>query len=169
MANNYNLNIKNYTFDFTDEQVKQFKSNLTDLYKLLKDVFDRPRRQPLLYSSYVDYKIKRQRLYSHPDTFYNFTFDNINVHIARRIHGIFSVAVHGITVNDKVYKLLGSPDDYLSTSERDYSCGFVYYGHFVLSDFQKAVETYNRIVAAIVFDYFSLDSSMLYKQLEFIY
>lgn len=169
MANNLSLNLKNYTFDFTDEQVKQFRSNISDLYKLLKDVFDRPRRQPLIYNSYIDYKVKRQRIYQHPDTFYNFTFDNINVHVARRVRSVYSVAVHGVKVSDKLFKLLGNPDSYISSSERDFSCGFIYYGRFPLSQFQKVVEAYNKIVACIVFDYFSLDSSMLYKQLEFIW
>ena len=80
MSDNLDFNLKNYTFDFSDGQVKQFRSLISDLYKLLKDVYDRPRRQYQRYSSFVDYKVKRQRIYLRPDEFYRFVFDNITVH-----------------------------------------------------------------------------------------
>lgn len=167
--NNLDFNLKNYTFDFSDGQVKQFKSLISDLYKLLKDVYDRPRRQYQKYSSFIDYKVKRQRVYVRPDEFYRFVFDNITIQIVRRQHNIFSVAVSGVKPNEKIYRLLGNPDNYFSPSERDYSCGLVFYGHYLASHFNECVETFNKIVACIVFNYFGLDSKDLYKQLEFIF
>lgn len=139
--------IKETRFDFTEEQLKNLKLACTNMYEILKFVFDSPRRYYKPYNSLYDYKVKREHYYTSPSDFYSFRYDNILVQIHFRFKRFYSVGVFG-------YELMS--DDFLelktqkTNHEKSFSSGFSYYGQFTRNDFQSCVDLFNLVVKRLI-------------------
>lgn len=165
----FETNIRNSSLDFSDEQIQVLKQNITDLYRIFKTVFDSPRKQYKPYSSALDYKIKHERIYDIPADFYNFVFDNINIHIHKRRNSIYSVAVCGIALREDFLNGFNSRDEYMDRTEKEYSCGFVYYGHYQRSDFFLCVNLFLKIVVQAICQKLDIKYQKIIEQLELIF
>ena len=74
---NYENDIKNSSFVFTDNQLMRMKESITELYSIFKFVFDSPRKLKRPYSSLNNYKFRRERMFQSPDEFFKFQHDNV--------------------------------------------------------------------------------------------
>lgn len=142
----FELNIKEYSnYDFSDEQLKVFRSDITEIYSILKNVFDR-KRKDRPYTTVAMYKFKREQRFQRPDEFYHFQSDNVEIHIARRKGNKYSVAVTGF-----------SPDNYtslkynLDSIEKKFSSGFDYYGLYDVSAFNEVICLFHNIIKSYIF------------------
>lgn len=156
-------------FDFSDNQLALLRASCIDMYKVFKAVFDSPRLYYKPYSSVMDYKIKRQRVYDTPDNFYNFTMNNINVHIRKRRFDIYSVAVCGIKVDDSLFSKMEKIDSEIFPHEKEFSCGYDYLGHFKRSDFTGCVNLFYKVILSILCKRFDIDVKHVLRQMEFIF
>lgn len=140
-------NIKESRFDFKDSELNNLRIACTDMYKILKGIFDTPRREKK-YTSVQNYKILQERKYRYPDEFYKFDFNNIVVAIYRRRGDKYSVGVQGITINDVPAMK--------TDTEKEFLGGFDFFGEFKRDRFAECIELFLSIV-----------SHCIYRQYEF--
>lgn len=140
---NFEKDIKNCSFEFTDSQLKRMRSNITELYSIFKFVFDSPRKMQRPFSSVQNYKFKQERRLQSPDEFYNFKHDNVLIFISCRRKSSYSVACCGFTpaFRNKVLK---------KGFESFFSSGFDYYGNFNRQSFSECVNLFYHIVIEFV-------------------
>lgn len=154
---------------FTDDELKVMKQNLTDLYKIMKTAFDRPRLLSRPFNSVTHYKIKMQRKYDRPDEFYNFSCEELNIHIQKRRFNTYSVAVSGIILKDDVLKDFEKIDRSLEEHERLDNMGINFFGRFLRSDFHRCVDLFYRLILQALSQRFGLDYKPILRQFEFIF
>lgn len=136
-------NLKNFShYAFNDNELMTFRQNISELYKVLKRVFDTPRRLPRCYNSLTAYKLSRERRYSSPSDFYHFSDDNVYITICYRTRRrCFSVGVIGWSVPNRFI------NSNLSNSEHEFSQGFLYYGDYSRKDFDSCIKLWRDIVS----------------------
>lgn len=160
--------IRDSQLPFTDNEIKLLKQNITDIYKLLKTVYDRPSLLEKPYNSLTHYKIKKQRLFYRPEEFYRFTCDEIEIHILKRRGGFYSVALIGFVPDSKILKDFEKLQN-MSPVEVNYSCGYSYYGFFKPSEFVNCVNLFYKLVFTVLAKRFSIDYKPIIQQMEFIF
>lgn len=140
---NFERDIKNCSFDFTDSQLKRMRVAITDLYSIFKFVFDSPRKLQRPYSSLTDYKFKQEKRLQSPEDFYLFKHDNVMIFVKCRHKSLYSVACTGFTpqFREKVEKI---------GYEYTFSAGFDYYGSFTRREFASCVKLFYDIVLEFV-------------------
>lgn len=139
--------IKTARFDFTEEQLKNLKLACTNMYEILKFVFDSPRKLYKPYNSLTDYKVKREHYFTSPSDFYSFRYDSILVQIHYRYKRFYSVGVFGYEfISDDLIKLRSEKNNH----EKSFSNGFSYYGFYSRNEFNTCVDLFNTIVKRII-------------------
>lgn len=140
---NFEKDIKNCSFEFTDSQLKRMRTNITELYSILKFVFDSPRRVQRPYSSVKNYQLKQERRFQSPDEFYSFKHENVLIFVQCRRKSLYSVACCGFTplFREKVQKF---------GYEQTFSSGFDYYGSFTRFEFGECVKLFYDIVLEFI-------------------
>lgn len=125
-------------FDFTEEQLKNLKMACTNLYEILKFVFDSPRRLYKPYTSLTRYKFEKERLYTSPSDFYSFRYNDVLIQIHFRQNRFYSIGVYGMEFPEleKEPKL---------KHETVFSNGFHYYGHFSRNEFKSCVMYFENL------------------------
>ena len=142
---NFEKDIKNARFDFTENQLVRMKESITELYSIFKFVFDSPRKLERPYNSLAAYKYKRERMYQSPDEFYKFQHDNVLIFIHCRNKKTYSVAVTG-------YKPFNCNKELKQRYESYFSAGFDFYGSFTRDDFSLCRSLFYDIVQDFVSD-----------------
>lgn len=147
--------LKNARFDFSEEQLKNLKIACTDLYSILKFVFDSPRKLATVekpYKSYTEAKFKRERMYQSPSDFFNFRHDDVVISVSCRRKKFYSLVIVGFDY-DKITK---TPYD---RYEKTYAKGVTYYGLWSRTQFWTCVSVWRQCVYDFLkhrFDYVSL-------------
>lgn len=148
--------LQNARFDFTDEQLKNLKLACTNMYEILKYVFDSPRKLYRPYNSLTDYKVKKEHYFTSPSDFYSFRYDNVLIQIHFRYKRFYSVGVFGYEFLDDSFMKLKSEK---SNHEKSFSNGFHYYGWFSRNEFNSCIDLFNLIVNRYLeINSFSVDS-----------
>lgn len=147
-SKDYVEKIKNMsTYDFSDNELCNFREAINVLYKVLKHVFDSPRRIPRVYNTPVAYELSREKLYQSPDDFYKFTSDNVVICIRFRARfNCYSVGVLGTKVDSDFLHKMNIKTDYLEINKDVFSQGFTYYGSFTRGKFHECVALYFSFV-----------------------
>lgn len=137
--NKFEEDIKNCRFDFTEEQLRNLKSSCTEMYRILKFVFDSPRKLVRPYNSLERYKFEKERVYQSPSEYYHYRDNENQIQLWKRRNG-YSVAVCGPFRPD------GVNFEAFIGHEKKFSQGFNFYGLFTRDRFTSAVYCYNFIV-----------------------
>ena len=137
--NKFEEDIKNSRFDFTENQLKTLKTSCTELYRLLKFVFDSPRKLTRPYNSMEQYRFQRERVYQSPSDYYQFRNNETEIKIWKRKNG-YSVAVCGDFVPTSVNfsAFVGN--------EKTFSQGYRFYGVWPRQQFENCVYTFQFVV-----------------------
>lgn len=138
-VNKYIENIKNCSeLDFTDNQLTNFREHISGLYKILKNVFDSPRKMARCYNSIVSYELSREKRFQSPDEYYRFIDDNVIICIRYRSRlKVYCVGVIG-------WRPRSVSASYIDDS--DFSCGFNFYGGFTRKDFKSCVYLWSDLI-----------------------
>lgn len=137
---NFESDLKNCRFEFSEDQLRNLKSSCTDMYKILKFVFDSPRKLQKPYTSLDQYKYTKERKLQSPSDFYSFRDDEVQIQLWKRRNAFYSVAIFGDFIPE------GVNFEYFVGHEKQFSCGFNFYGKWLPSEFSQAVDTYKYIV-----------------------
>lgn len=145
MWKDFEEKIKNCRFDFTEEQLRNLKISCTELYRILKFVFDSPRKLQRPYTSVDRYKFEKERVYQSPSDYYHYRDDTICIELRKR-RQIYSLAVFGRFIPE------GLNFEEFIGHEKEFSGGFNYYGRWSLHQFYTAVYTFNYVVRQYIND-----------------
>lgn len=136
----FSAQVRQSRFDFTENQLVTMRNSVTELYKVLKFVFDSPRKLQKPYTSLEEYKFKRERLLQSPSDFYSFRDDTIEIKIWKRRGNVYSIAVFGDFIPE------GINFDAYTGHEKEFSQGFMFYGRFGVKEFSTCVTVFNYTV-----------------------
>lgn len=170
MMNNFDKFAYTSRLDFNDEQLKVLRSASFDIYNVLKPLFERKNGIVRPYNSLTDYQLKKQIKLDRPSDYFVFKHDNVIIEIALRRSLIYSVAVLGFKPTDRcLNELMKVPDDWLTTSEKDFSNGYYFYGRFNRQHFSDCVDLWLKMIINYLFSVYGLCYEVVFKQLEFIF
>lgn len=139
-------NMKKTHFDFTENQLERLRVNFTEIYSILKFVFDSPRVNRRVYTSLDDYRTKKEKLYQSPDLFYNFRHDDTHIFICCRRKSSYSVGVENYSfesISKKVEKF---------NFEHTFTVGIDFYGAFNRQHFNECVDLFSLLVKTVLID-----------------
>lgn len=133
------------TLDFTDNELSNFRDCINGLYRILKHVYDSPRRIPRLMNSVTALELSRELVYQSPDEYYRFVCNEVTICVRYRYRSkCYSVACTGWNITREIEKAghLLQLDKVEKVDKDDFSCGFYYYGRFTRENFTECVNYY---------------------------
>lgn len=142
----FESNIKRTRFDFSENQIQRLRVNFSEIYSILKYVFDSPRINRRVYTSLEDYRFKKEKLFQSPDLFYNFRFDDVHIFISCRRKSLYSVGVENYSFESICKK------NEKFAFEHNFSCGIDFYGSFDRHHFSECVALFSLLVKTVMYD-----------------
>lgn len=127
-------------FDFSENQLITLKNSCTELYRVLKFVFDSPKKLQKPYTSLEEYRFRKERMYQSPSDFYHYRDNEVEIKLWKRLGRFYSVAVYGN------FTPQGINFDAFIGHEKEFSQGFMFYGKFLQKEFSKAIDVFNYTV-----------------------
>lgn len=159
-------NVQKAPYNFSEDQLKMLRCSITDLYKLLKEVFDSPRKNYRPFTSVSMYKAKIEELYQSPSDYFCFKDKEVVIRIALRQGSHYSVATCGLPLDSKTFHFASSA---ATENERLFMAGFHFFGYFPRSDFKNCLDLYYEIVRTYVNEQSTPKSPDYFIQEKFIF